>query len=113
VESNGILKICELSGCSVNSKNIIPLKRYGEIVCSRGSVGGKEGDKLCRREVYYSKCSNKFIGGVNWLRDDKIGSWFFRVWTSDNKIDLRCALADGKTEGTSELNTIQIMLVEY
>ena len=95
------------------SESIIPLKRRGEIVCSRGSVGGKEGDKLCRREVYYSKGLNKFVGGVDWLRDNKIGSWLFRVWTSNNEIDLRCAWADGKTEGTSELNTIQIMLVEY
>ena len=112
VESNGTLKFCEWSGCSVNRKSI-PCKRRGEIVCSGGRVGGKEGDKLCRREVYCSKGSYKFVGGVNWLGDDKVGSWFFRFWTSNNEFDLRRARTEGKTEGTSELDTIDIVLVEY
>ena len=94
-------------------ESIIPFKRKSEIVCSSGRVGGKEGDKLCRRKVYHSKGSNKFVGGVNWLRDDKIGSWFDRSWASNNEWNLRCTLAEGKTEGTSELDTIEIMLVEY
>jgi hypothetical protein len=82
------------------------LKRRGEIVCSGGRVGGKEGDKLCRREVYCSKRSDKFGRGVNWLRDDKIGSWSFRWWTTNNEFNLRSALTNAKTEGTSQLNTI-------
>ena len=76
-------------------------------------MGGKEGDKLSRREVYHSKGSYKFIGCVDWLRDDKIGSSFDRLWTSSNEFNLRRAWTDAKTEGTGELNTIQKMLVEY
>ena len=86
--------------CSVNSGSI-PFKRRGEIVCSGDRVGGKEGYKLCSSEVYCSKRSNKFVGGVNWLRDDKIGSWPERKRASNKEFDPRRALADGKTEGTS------------
>ena len=75
-------------------------------------MGGKECDKLCRREIYHSKGSYKFIGCVDWLRDDKIGSSFDRWWTSNREFNLRRAWTEGKTEGSSELNTIQIMLVE-
>jgi hypothetical protein len=76
-------------------------------------VGGKEGDNLLRREAYISKGSYNLVGGVSRLRDDKIGSWSFRWWTSNIEFNLRCAWTDGKTKGTNELNTIQIMLVEY
>ena len=112
VESNGILRICQWSVSSVNSE-CIPRKRRGEIVCSGSRVRGKEGDKLCRREVYYSKRIYKFGGGVNWLRDNKIWSWSFREWTSNNEFNLRCALTNAKTECTGQLNTIHIMLVGH
>jgi hypothetical protein len=111
VESNGTLKICEWSGWSVNSESI-PFKRRGEIVYSGSSVGGKESDKLCRREAYCTKGIYEFVGGVNRLGDDKRGSWSLRMWTSNNEWNRRPALTDGKTEGTNELNTIHMMLVE-
>ena len=76
-------------------------------------MGGKEGDKLFMRVVFHSKGCNKFVGGVNWLRDDKIGSWPERCWTSNGELNPRRACTEGKTEGTSELNTIQIILVEH
>jgi hypothetical protein len=100
-------------GRSVNSESIIPLKRRREIVCSGGSVGAKEGDKVCSREVYGSKGFYKFGGAVNRLRDNEIGSWCDRLWTSNKEWNLRRAWTDAKTEGSSELNTIQIMLVEH
>ena len=105
-------KFCEWSGCLVNNASI-PCKRRGEIVCSSGSVGGKEGDKFCRREVYHSEGSNKFVGGVNWLRHNKIGSRLFWWWTSNNEWNPGCTRTDGKTEGTSKLNAIKKMLAEY
>ena len=112
MESNGILRICESLVSSVNSESI-PWKRRGEIVCSGSRVRGKEGDKLCRREVYCSKRIYKFGGCVNWLRDNKIWSWSFWEWTSNRELNLWRPLTNGKTEGTSELNTIRIILVEY
>ena len=76
-------------------------------------MGGKEGNKLIRREACLSKSSYEFVGGVNWLRDDKVGSRTERCWSSNIEFDLRSAWTDGKTEGTGELNTIHIRLVEY
>ena len=76
-------------------------------------MGGKEGNKLIGRKACLSKSSYEFVGGVNWLRNDKIGSWFDRSGTSNREFNLRRAWTDGKTEGTSELDTIDILLVEY
>ena len=60
-----------------------------------------------------AKAVKEFVGGVNRLRDDKIGGWYFRLWTSNNEFDLRRAWTDCKTEGSSELNTVRIMLFEH
>ena len=113
MESNGILRIYEWSYVILVSSENVPNKRRCKIVCSCGGVGGKEGDKLCRREVHYSKRIYKFGGGVNRLRDDKIWSWSFRWWTSNREFNLRRAWTNAKTECTSKLNTVRIILVEY
>ena len=76
-------------------------------------MGGKEGDKLCRREVYCCKRIYKFGGGVNWLRDYKIGSRSSWKWTSNSEFNPRRALTNAKTECASQLNAIRIMSVEY
>ena len=76
-------------------------------------MGGKKCDKLCRREAHYRKRIYKLGGGVSRLRDDKIRSWCSRWWTSNREFNLWRPFTNAKTEGTSELNTIHLMLVEY
>ena len=80
---------------------IVPCNRRGEVVCSGDRVGGKEGYNLCSSEVYCSKSSYNLVGGVNWLRDNKIGSWPNRSRTSNKEFNPRRTRADGKTDGTS------------